>query len=74
MWFVAKNGNAVFLPAAGTRIGTDVYDVGSNGNYWSSSAYDDYYAGYLYFTSDGAGMNSYGDRDYGQSVRLVRGL
>ena len=73
--FTSKiNGKSIFLPSAGSRSGSAVGYVGSYGYYWSSSAYDDYYAGYLYFTSDGAGMNSYGDLDYGQSVRLVRGL
>lgn len=73
MWFVAKNGNAVFLPTAGNRCGSVVYDVGSDGVYWSSSAgsYDNAY--YLSFDSDYAGMYG-GYRDYGHSVRLVRGL
>jgi len=31
------NGNSIFLPAAGYRYGTDLYDAGSSGNYWSSS-------------------------------------
>jgi hypothetical protein len=32
-----SNGNSIFLPAAGYRDGTDVYSVGSLGDYWSSS-------------------------------------
>lgn len=31
------NGNAVFLPAAGYREGSNVYNVGSGGRYWSST-------------------------------------
>lgn len=31
------NGNSVFFPAAGGRSGEDVYNRGSNGNYWSGS-------------------------------------
>ncbi|MBQ3675916.1 MAG: hypothetical protein II926_00915 [Bacteroidales bacterium] len=72
-YFVAKNGNYVFLPAAGRRDGTGVVDVGSNGYYWSSSASGYYDAGYLNF--DGYSVytgNNY--RFYGRSVRLVRGL
>lgn len=31
------NGNCIFLPAAGTRYGTTVYDAGEEGEYWSNS-------------------------------------
>ena len=33
----ASNGNSIFLPAAGSRDNADLRDVGSDGNYWSSS-------------------------------------
>lgn len=61
---------AVFLPAAGRRYGTTVYDVGSDGYYWSSSPYEGH-ACYLYFNSGyvSTGLSS---RDYRNSVRLVR--
>lgn len=72
MWFVAKNGNAVFLPAAGYRGGSDVYYVGSLGFYWSASASNGN-AYYLDFSSAGAFRGS-SNRYYGRSVRLVRGL
>lgn len=47
------NGNSIFLPAAGSRLGTSSYNVGSNGDYWSSTPNedDDYYAFNLYFGS-----------------------
>ena len=47
------NGNSIFLPATGSRLGTSSYNVGSNGDYWSSTPYedDDYYAFNLYFGS-----------------------
>lgn len=32
-----KNGNSIFLPAAGTWVGPVFYGAGSNGYYWSSS-------------------------------------
>ena len=32
-----KNGNSIFLPAAGRRDGTSFYDQGSYGAYWSAS-------------------------------------
>ena len=33
------NGNSIFLPAAGYRNGTSLYDSGSLGYYWSNSLY-----------------------------------
>lgn len=67
-----KNGNSIFLPAAGYRYDDDFLDVGSDGYYWVSllypgnpgRAYDiNFFSGdvfsYMYF------------RYYGQSVRPV---
>ena len=62
---------AVFLPTAGYRFGSGVYDVGSYGDYWSSSASNRYGYAYLYFSSDYAYMRS-DLRNDGLSVRLVR--
>ena len=66
------NGNSIFLPAAGYRYGTEVYDRGSRGYYWSSSlssngsngAYD------LDFFNGSYGWGSY-YRYSGRSVRPV---
>ena len=60
------NGNHIFLPAAGYRGGTSLYDDGGFGFYWSSTPYDDYdnYAfGLIFYDGDG-GVYGY-DRDYG---------
>ena len=46
------NGKSIFLPAAGRKLGSESYDVGSKGLYWSStitagdpkSAYDMYFS------------------------------
>ena len=70
-WSKMEANGAVFLPAAGYRFGTDVYGVGYGGDYWSSSAYDFYNAGCLYFFGDYVEAD-YGSRDYGLSVRLVQ--
>lgn len=67
-----KNGNSIFLPAAGSRNNTSLYDAGSNGYYWSSSLYmsSPFYAWYALFYS--SGVSGYSDlRYYGQSVRPV---
>ena len=36
-----KNGNSIFLPAAGTWVGPVLNGAGSNGYYWSSSLFTD---------------------------------
>ena len=64
--------NWIFLPAAGYRECTILYDVGSDGLYWSSSLNTGYpcSAWYVYFLSDY--VNScIGYRYYGRSVRPV---
>ena len=68
------NGNSIFLPAAGFRIGSSLNDAGSAGYYWSSTPYENNtnHAYYLSFYSGNQGMVSY-YRVYGQSVRPVFG-
>ena len=71
--FTASNGNSLFLPAAGYRWGGELFDVGSNGYYFSSSLYSDYPYGVWSFHFGLVYYSVYGDgRDYGQSVRAVR--
>ena len=67
-----KNGNSIFLPAAGNRHGTEFSNVGSGGSYWSSSLDTDYptIAWSLHFNSTNGSMNS-SYRIYGFSVRPV---
>ena len=66
------DGASIFLPAAGCRLGTDLYYVGSDGGYWSSSLRTDYSycAWYLNFNSDGH-CTMIGSRDCGYTVRAV---
>lgn len=63
---------AVFLPKAGYRFYTSVYEAGTSGNYWSSNCCSSSSAYYMrcYGTSVNATMNN--TRQYGKSVRLVR--
>lgn len=72
--FTASNGNRLFLPAAGYRYGSELYDAGEYGGYWSSSL-DESYPGSAWnigFYSGSQGVSSYGRRSYGFSVRAVR--
>ena len=73
MKVTGPNGNSIFLPAAGYRYDSSLYDAGGGGYYWSSSLDpdgDDYDAYRLYFDSGGAGWRD-GYRSGGHSVRAV---
>ena len=67
-----KNGNSIFLPAAGWRDGTSLYDEGSYGYYWSATPYecDTDYAYGLIFNEDDRSTYWYGRLD-GHIVRPV---
>lgn len=67
-----KNGNSIFLPAAGGWGSTGLGNADSSGNYWSSSIITDspYYAWYVYFNS-GKVASDFLSRCYGRSVRPV---
>ena len=68
----APNGNSIFLPAAGCRVGTDVNYRGCDGGYWSSSLSSNgsYGANFLYFYVSFYDWYD-GYRYGGQSVRPV---
>ena len=72
--FTAPNGNSLFLPSAGCRWDGNLHYVGSYGYYWSGSLYTGGpdVAWYFSFYSGYYGLNNYGRRVYGQSVRAVR--
>lgn len=65
------NGNSIFLPSASYRYGTDIYDRGSCGDYWSGSLNSGFcsYACHLHFENKNEAWSSY--RYYGRSVRAV---
>ncbi|MBQ0016929.1 MAG: hypothetical protein KBT04_08100, partial [Bacteroidales bacterium] len=70
-WMAMENAGALFLPAAGYRLGQDIDDVGAFSYYWSSSATNSGCADYLNFGSLGEfGMYYYASH-VGLSVRLV---
>lgn len=71
VWDTYFHKTHIFLPAAGHRLDSDLYNAGSYGYYWSSSVSDSDYAWGLFFYSGGGGM--YGRyRLCGQTVRAVR--
>ena len=71
-WDTMEKAGAVFLPAAGSRDGTVMSNVGEYGLYWSSSPYDVYSAHYMFFdaTCLFPQYNLY--RYHGLPVRLVK--
>ena len=68
-----KNGNSIFLPAAGWRLSTSSCSQGSCGRYWSATPYESGadYACDLYFNDDGKRFTYWDGRGSGISVRPV---
>ena len=69
-----KNGNSIFLPAAGYRADTSLHDAGSRGYFWSRSLSPDSNneACYIIPQKGYADALQGGPRSHGQSVRPVR--
>ena len=72
-WAKMEAAGCVFLPTAGSRVGTGVSYV-DRGYYWSSTAYNnnEEFACDVYFGSDFLYADDQNGRWWGQSVRLVR--
>ena len=66
------NGSSIFLPAAGYRRGSSLFNAGDLGHYWSSTPLEGVAgsAYYLLFYSSDLSLG-WGDRHLGQSVRPV---
>ena len=71
-WNTLEQHGAVFLPAAGSRNGASVYDVGSDGGCWSASYGNSDIAWYVGFYDSFLITDDSGLRYDGHSVRLVR--
>jgi hypothetical protein len=71
--FTASNGKSIFLPAAGTRSGQDVSDLGSAGNYWLGqiNGSNDQFGRTLEFSSNSAGLSTLA-RNIAASIRPVK--
>ena len=71
-WAKMEAAGCVFLPAAGRRDGTNIYNVNAYVRYWTSSTYN--IAGYAHNVGIANGsMNpaDYNQKNFGFSVRLV---
>lgn len=69
------NGQSMFLPAAGERYNNNMGDLGSFGQFWSRTLYDDidsYSAIILFFYLDDHKGNYGNERYFGFPVRAVR--
>ena len=73
------NGNTMFLPAVGERMGTSIFHLGEAGNYWSRSLYvvnetvSFPTAAYKIYLTDADGLTwNSADRNCGFPVRAVR--
>ena len=69
-----KNGNSIFLPAAGYRSGNSLSNVGAEGYYWTRMLYTDMscYAYDTFFNSGTISSEDFFYRYGGQSIRPVR--
>ena len=75
-WSKMESVGAIFLPAAGYRVGTYVDDVHYHGSYWSATSYNGLNCCGVWdlcFHSDKSDMGD-GDNILGLSVRLVKDL
>jgi uncharacterized protein (TIGR02145 family) len=70
-WKALEHSGAIFLPAAGFRLGRDVGNAQSNGFYWSSTPNKANTAYYVYFSSEQTEPRTR-ERKHAHSVRLVR--
>ena len=72
-WLILEKAGAIFLPSAGSRWSCEVYDVQTQGSYWSASEYFDEFSICLRFSSKEM-IVGYLNRQGGLSVRLVKDL
>ena len=71
-WSQIEGNGAIFLPATGSRVGTEVFHVDDDGCYWSSTiGGSNIYAYGMWFSFDRVSVGN-DDIYSGNSVRLVR--
>lgn len=71
---IGPNGNSIFLPAAGYRKGTDFYNRGSSGCYYSATRderFGNFNISFFLFYDENWGWDNNGKRFLGLTVRPV---
>ena len=71
-WEKMESAGCVFLPAAGDRYGSSVYNLGTTGYYWSATPLTAVFSLRVYFNSGSLNPADDHSRNEGYSVRLVR--
>ena len=69
--FTGTNGNAIFMPASGDKLGVILNNNGSEGHYWTSQLKDMDEAKYFYFDSNLQMKNANYYKYIGFTVRPV---
>ena len=70
-WALMEMYGAIFLPAAGYRDEHKVYNVGTVGNYWSTTARSINYSFDIFFRATYLDIDDYDGRHFGFAVRPV---
>ena len=70
-WLQMEEAGAVFLPATGMRLGTDLYFHNEYCQYWSATPFNANYAFYINASASEMYMTNNG-RSTAQAVRLVK--
>lgn len=70
-WALMEMYGAIFLPAAGYRDEHKVYNVGTVGNYWSTTARSINYSFDIFFRATYLDLDDYDGRHFGFAVRPV---
>lgn len=75
-WSLMQQAGAVFLPAGGSRLRSNMYYVGYHGYYWSSTPSTRHvkYAVHLMFKWDHVTPRNGNSASFGYSVRMVKDL
>lgn len=71
-WAAMEAAGAVFLPAAGRRVGSTTLSIGTLGNYWTSTHVNGTSGCSFHIEADATAMQNTMNYSSGCSVRLVR--
>lgn len=68
---IGKNGNSIFLPAAGFYLDTELVKEGGSGHYWTSTAFNDMFNAYTFTFMNGSFNLTWNGRYFGRVIRPV---